>query len=269
MGLSGTLFLIYYARPNFETWKWKSNPKFPEPEKVKEEIKTMTTGLIAATFCPAMSLYLAQRGLSKAYCGTPYGLGYEVFSFCVIWIAADFFEFFYHWCGHSSDFLWGVHKAHHHFYNPSPFAVIADEYLDQFVRASPLLVFPLIMPINCDLIFFEFALFFYGYGVYLHWGYEVEWLSAHHPWINTSFQHYLHHAKSIKKVPYHTGFFFKIWDKLFGSVYTGKCFCAACSQAAGERTPEAYKAIEKPDYSVLLTPGFWLHSAPKNGAKTE
>ena len=41
--------------------------------------------------------------------------------------------------------LWTVHKHHHVFYNPSPFAVIADEYFDQFVRSTPLLLLPLAM----------------------------------------------------------------------------------------------------------------------------
>ena len=36
---------------------------------------------------------------------------------------------------------------------------------------------------------------------------------------------YLHHAKAIINKPYHTGFFFKIWDQLFGSIYTGECVC--------------------------------------------
>jgi hypothetical protein len=32
------------------------------------------------------------------------------------------------------------HKFHHYFYNPSPFAVIADEYIDQFIRSTPMVV---------------------------------------------------------------------------------------------------------------------------------
>jgi hypothetical protein len=32
------------------------------------------------------------------------------------------------------------------------------------------------MPMNMDLLFFTFLLFFYGYGVYLHWGFEVEYV---------------------------------------------------------------------------------------------
>lgn len=62
-----------------------------------------------------------------------------------------------------------------------PFAVIADEFVDQFMRSSPLLVFPLLVPINMDIMFFQWALFFYAYGVYLHWGYEFPWLTSDHP----------------------------------------------------------------------------------------
>ena len=96
------------------------------------------------------------------------------------------------------------------FYNPSPFAVIADEYIDQFVRSTPLLVIPLVMPTNMDLLYGIYAAFFYGYGIYLHWGFESDLLPADHPIMNTSFQHYAHHAISIKNKPYHTGFFFKV-----------------------------------------------------------
>jgi lathosterol oxidase len=65
-------------------------------------------------------------------------------------------------------------------------------------------------------------------------------------------------------VPLHTGFFFKLWDKLAGSVYEAgpdKCLCAKCCVARGERTREAFDRVEKPDYSVLLSPTFWLHGA--------
>ncbi len=46
---------------------------------------------------------------------------------------------------------------------------------------------------------------------------------------------YLHHAKAIINKPYHTGFFFKIWDQLFGSIYTGECAC--CKSVVRTRLP--------------------------------
>ncbi|CAM9441127.1 unnamed protein product, partial [Chrysoparadoxa australica] len=156
-----------------------------------------------------------------------------------------------------SQIFWAQHRHHHVFFNPSPFAVIADEYVDQFCRSAPLLLFPLLMPVNIDLLFFQFGLFFYIYGCYLHWGYEFDWLDAHQPFINTAYHHYLHHAKSVVFKPYHTGFYFKIWDQLFGSVYKGQCICAACERKAGRRSKEEYAKVHKPNYSVLLQSSFW------------
>jgi len=236
---------------------------------VRQEIIVLSKGMLSATLCPALSLHLAQRGLSQAYCGVGEG-GYSwlIVEFLAIWITVDLWEFTYHRLGHLYDSLWAVHKHHHQFFNPSPFAVIADEYLDQFCRSLPLVIFPYLVPVNMDLMFFQFGLFFYAYGVYLHWGHELEYPDAHHPFINTSFQHYLHHAISIKNKPYHTGFFFKLWDQICGSVYDGKCFCVKCAQKNGERTLDLWKQVEKPDYSPLLNPSFWLNAPLEKDPQT-
>jgi len=260
-GMSAVVFRLYYVNPSYEMWRYKSNPKYPTVMMVKEEIQQMFKGMFTATLCPALTLWMTTKGYSQAYCGVSeaHGASHLFLEFGVIWIGTDFFEFFYHWLGHRLSFMWAVHKHHHVFYNPSPFAVIADEYLDQFVRSTPLCLLPMIMPINIDLMFGVYVIFFYGYGVYLHWGYELEMLPADHPFINTSFQHYLHHAISVKNKPYHTGFFFKIWDQMFGSIYEGDVVISAMeARKQGLRTREAFDAIEKPDYSPLLSPSFWL-----------
>merc|ERR550525_264701 len=110
-----------------------------------------------------------------------------------------------------------------------------------------------------DALFGMFGLFFYPYGVYLHWGYELSWPDAHHPWINTSYQHFAHHAISVMNKPYHTGFYIKLWDNLAGSVYPrDKCFCSKCAREKGERSFEAWQKVEKPDYSPLLSLRFWV-----------
>ncbi|CAF4347234.1 unnamed protein product [Rotaria socialis] len=94
------------------------------------EIIMMLKGLLMATFCPSLALYLMARGKVDVYCGV-----------------GNY--------GHTIETLWNVHKYHHQFFNPTPFAVIADEYLDQLVRASPLLFLPTMMPINMNLLFFR------------------------------------------------------------------------------------------------------------------
>ena len=260
MIISTWIFRHYYWRPTFEQWQRKSHPQYPAPAMVRREVLQMIRALLTATLCPALSLHLLESGWSKGYCGVgDYGVGYLVATFLMMWIVTDFYEFFYHRLGHTTRLGWKAHKPHHVFYNPTPYAVIADDALDQFVRTLPMLVFPLIMPVNMDLVFFTFTAFFYGYGAYLHSGHELRWPSAHNRWINSAFQHYLHHAKSSLNRPYHTGFFFKWWDRMFGSLYQGTCLCCVCSVARSERTEEAWKTVHKPDYTVLLRPAFWWH----------
>ena len=52
----------------------------------------------------------------------------------MIWAGSDFYEFFYHRLGHVNFTFWQQHRHHHVFYNPSPFSVIADEWVDQVER---------------------------------------------------------------------------------------------------------------------------------------
>ena len=52
----------------------------------------MIKGLCAAVFCPAASLYLAQQGLSKAYCGSGgNSVTYNIASFFVAWYVCSCF----------------------------------------------------------------------------------------------------------------------------------------------------------------------------------
>lgn len=57
--------------------------------------------------------------------------------------------------------------------------------------------------------------------------------------------------------PIYTGFFFKIWDHIFGTVLSDPCTCFDCRPA---RSLKMWEDIVKPDYSVLLSPKWWLVS---------
>jgi lathosterol oxidase len=267
LGFSGTVFYKLYWPSNvtYEKWRWKTNPKFPTPEKVRDEIVQTFKGMGAAAICPALALWLYGQGEAApvkqyGYCGTTpeYGYAYNFLTFLMVWIGGDFWEFFYHRLGHSYSSMWQWHRHHHVFFNPSPFSVVADEFVDQFFRALPLVLFPIVMPTNLDVLWFTFSILFYGTGVYHHSGYELKWPNAHTGFFNTSYHHYLHHSISINKKPYHCGFFFQAWDQLFGCMYKGNCFCVQCSQAKGLRSREKFAEVVVPDYTVLLRPSFWL-----------
>jgi lathosterol oxidase len=91
---SGGAFWYYYVKPTYEMWRWKSNPEYPKPEKVRDEIVQMIKGLCSATLCPAASLYLARHNMSYGYCGLgDYSWGYLVVSFLATWLVSDFCTF--------------------------------------------------------------------------------------------------------------------------------------------------------------------------------
>lgn len=284
---SAVVFKVYFINVTFEKWQTKINPIYPTPEKVRDEIVLMLKGLCFSTLCPALSLYLSAHGTSEAYCTWSASSSSEYDSnerrshpniflqFLLIVLVSDFYEWGYHRLGHIYKPFWEVHRHHHIFYNPSPFSVISDEYLDQLARALPLLMFPLVMPINMELMFGIYAILFYFYGVYLHCGheptllFEVLGIDAHHPILNTSYQHYIHHATSTYRKPYHTGFFFKLWDQIAGSLYPNdKCDCIHQCQNKNpgkhprQRTREEFQKVVKPDYSVLWKePAIWWGSS--------
>lgn len=211
--LSGSAFYLYYAKPSYNTWLRKSNPKYPSPEIVRKEILQSLKGVAVGVLCPVFAIYATRSELFgvKGYCGDPnsIGVGGHIMQIALIIAFSDFTEYAYHWLGHRYHFMWDVHKHHHVFYNPSPFAVIADEWMDQFIRSMPMVMLPMITPINIELLFLIFGTLFYGYGVYLHWGFESTYLGAHNPIFNTSYHHYSHHASSVIGRPVYTGFFFQ------------------------------------------------------------
>jgi lathosterol oxidase len=272
MGIGSVVFLSLppfvwlYVYPTYHKWTRKSNAYYPSADKVRDEIIQTIKGVWVGTFWPALSLYFTYKGWNQAYCGVePYGWGWLALSTFLIFLITDFLEWYYHRLGHTIEACWLKHKYHHVFFNPTPFAVIADEYVDQFVRAFPLFLIPMIFPVNQDLLWAIFITFFYGYGVFIHSGHEVDWLSAHNWLINTPYQHYIHHAKARLGKPYHTGFFVKIWDRMAGSLYDGPCTCAVCERENGKRTEARWNTIQIPDYSVLMDWRYMLYGPAVEG----
>ena len=83
-------------------WLNKTNPQFPPPSLVRDEILTMLKGVGTATICPALSLWLSWHGYSSAYCGMGgFSWKYQIGTFFATWLASDFVEFYYHRCGSS------------------------------------------------------------------------------------------------------------------------------------------------------------------------
>lgn len=275
-GASIATFIYYYVYPTYDKWRFKSNPKYPSPSYVLGEI--VLGGILAppwVTLVSSLHIYLISTGTLKHHCDTPQTLSYRVFSAVLVLLIADLYEWGWHYLGHLFDSLWTLHRHHHKFYNPTPFGTVADYPLDNFMRSLyPVVVYAVSygligMPLDIDMLYFATAFVTIIWGMYLHTGHELSFLPYDHPVFNTSFQHYAHHAISVKNKPYHTGNFVKWWDNAMGSVYKGTQVIPALEdQKLGNRSFEIWEKEVKPnlpDYSVLLSPK-WLaqnwHLAP-------
>jgi sterol desaturase/sphingolipid hydroxylase (fatty acid hydroxylase superfamily) len=270
-GLSTLCFIYYYVYPTYDKWRFKSNPKYPSPTYVMGEF--FLGGLLGpptVTLAPAIHLYLIANGTFRHHCDTPLTWQYRLFSAVVVIVITDFYEWAWHYCGHWLDRLWVVHKHHHKYYNPTPFGTIADYPFDNIMRS----LYPIIdysvafcvvgLPLDVDIVYIAAGIINMGWGMYLHCGHELAAIPYDHPFLNTSFQHYAHHAVSVKNKPYHTGFFVKAWDQLAGSIYQGEQVIPALEdQKLGNRSRERWESEVKPslpDYTLLASPHYWLQN---------
>jgi hypothetical protein len=91
--MSGAVFYKLYFNPVFEIWQHKTNPRYPSPVAVRNEIVTSLKGLGAAALFPSLSIHLAKSGHSKAYCGVgEHGFAYLLATFGLVVVVSDFFE---------------------------------------------------------------------------------------------------------------------------------------------------------------------------------
>lgn len=205
---------------SYEKWRRMSSPKFPTPEKVRDDIIQASRVICCATMCPTLAFWLYAKGVAGPITqygslGSPleYDWRYNLFTFVLLWFGLDFWELAYHHIGHRFQCTWTWRHDRESF-TPTMFSVCTDA----FCRALPLALFPFVMPANLDVLFFVFVVLFCGASVNHQCGNAMQWPIAH----------------------------------------SGNCFCAQCSQVKGFRTREQWAEVVVPDYTPLLSPSFWL-----------
>jgi sterol desaturase/sphingolipid hydroxylase (fatty acid hydroxylase superfamily) len=258
-------FRRMYLHANFDTWKLKFNPKYPTVLAVTQEIFALTICTIATLALLAVSVQLGMHGYNSLFDVTKATASQNIINFAIAFWAVDFYSYAYHLLGHKIPEAWAIHRFHHKFSNPTPFGVIADDMVDQVVRAMPLLFLPLLMgTLNWVVLSAVFTCDLY-YGVLLHSGHEnltarkvanfFEGITGTDI-INTPLNHYLHHAISGGSSPKYCGFYVTLWDKLFGS--EDKQNLEKFMKGLETRTKEEYAKVEIPNYEILGSASYWM-----------
>jgi lathosterol oxidase len=165
---------------------------------------------------PWMSLltapfFLAEvRGYSKLYDApsqAPFTL-YNILQFPLFLLFTDMFVYFIHRGLHHPSLYKTLHKPHHKWIMPTPYAAIAFHPVDGWAQSIPYHVFPFVFPLQ-KFAYLALFLFIQIWTVFIHDGEYV----ANSPIINGAACHTMHHLY----FNYNYGQYTTLWDRLGGS----------------------------------------------------
>jgi sterol desaturase/sphingolipid hydroxylase (fatty acid hydroxylase superfamily) len=178
---------------------------------------------------------LTALGWAKFYdeIGT-HGIGYFWLSMGVIAVVHDTYYYWAHRWMHSKLLFDRVHRVHHQFINPTPFASFAFHPLEGVIEIGILGALLLVMPVHPWAVAIYFTIHT-ALNVVSHLGFEFypAWVSR---WFITSTHHNLHHSRFTG----HYMLYFNIWDRAMG---TNHADYRALAQRLAMATPHPAPAV--------------------------
>jgi Delta7-sterol 5-desaturase len=152
------------------------------------------------------------------------GILYFLFTVLVIAVVHDTYYYWAHRWMHSKLLFRHVHRVHHEFTNPTPFASYAFHPFEAVIELAIIGALLLVMPIHVWAIAVYFVIFT-ALNVVSHLGFELypAWVSR---WFITSAHHNLHHTRFVG----HYMLLFNVWDRALGTNYPD--YHAICERLA-------------------------------------
>ena len=155
---------------------------------------------------------VSEAGFTRVYfVFAEHGVVYFVFSIVAMAVVHDTYYYFAHRFMHHPKVFRHVHKVHHSFSNPTPFASYAFHPLEALIEVAWIGPLVLIMPIH-PAAFAIYVVILTIFNVISHLGYEF-YRPGVAKWFITSTHHNMHHAGSKG----HYMLYFNLWDRLLGS----------------------------------------------------
>lgn len=184
------------------------HPKFLKHQIRMEIMQTMSALPVMAVV--TMPWFLAEvRGYSKMYANVDdHGWFYLVAQFPIFLLFTDSLIYLIHRALHSKYLYKHLHKPHHKWIMPTPYASHAFHPLDGYAQSLPYHIFPFILPLH-KYAYIALFTFINIWTVLIHDG---EYL-ANDPIINGAACHSLHHLKFSCNY----GQFTTLFDRLGGS----------------------------------------------------
>jgi lathosterol oxidase len=203
--LAGASYFIFFV--------WKKERFFPGKtlprHYVRKAIRLSLLCILGNAVITAPIAELIHRGHSQVYFAVDdHGWGYLVLSLVGLVAFTETLVYWIHRWLHHPVLYKALHKYHHEFREPTPWASMAFHPLDSFAQALPYHLFAFLFPIHV-------AVYVGCVVVVSLWTFLIHDQLTLFPWafVNYSAHHTLHHTAN----KYNYGQFFTFWDRLAGT----------------------------------------------------
>lgn len=213
IAIFGALFLSLIA---IEAWYWRRKGR-PDAYSLPETLTNISTGGMYKVFDGiAIALFIQVFYDYVRALGFGYSPELSVFSVLVLFIATDFFYYWYHVAMHKIRWLWAIHVTHHSSKRLNFSTALRQNFLMDVNFGWALWWLPLAI-IGFDktwtIIAIEASL---AYQFFLHTE-AVNRLGVFEKVFNTPSHHRVHHGCKPDQIDRNFGGVLIIWDKLFGT----------------------------------------------------
>ena len=200
----------------------EKHPLFLE-NQVKLEITQASYSIPLMALLSVPLFFLEVRGYSRLYLGVSGLSGWSFVALSVAWflMVTEFLIYWTHRGLHNKLVYKYIHKPHHKWKVPTPFASHAFNPVDGFIQSVPYHVYTFIFPLH-KFLFLALFVFVNVWTLLIHDGdYRVP--ECLRPYINGAAHHTEHHLYYF----YNYGQYFTLWDRIGGSfrypgAYEGK-----------------------------------------------
>merc|ERR1719238_998699 len=175
----GALLYFFFSGLDWFFFFDKAYLKHPKviPNQVYREILTAAGSIPVMSFLTAIVFWYEVRGYSKLYDGFQRGVAFEFFSIGAFLVFTDFCIYWIHRALHWPIFYGPIHKQHHLWKVPTPWASHAFHPLDGFAQSTPYHIYAFLFPMN-KLVYLGMFVFVNMWTISIHDGNSICTLRA-------------------------------------------------------------------------------------------
>jgi len=210
--IAGLFFYILYVWKKTKFSKLKLQKEYPRSSQIRREVLYSLLTFVIYGSGIWLVLFWIEDGQTKLYTEIDeYGIIYFFASIIFMLLIHDTYFYWTHRLIHHSKLFKYVHKVHHSFKSPTPWASFAFHPLEAIISLGIIPIIIFLIPVHI-LALFLFVTFLTLYNVIIHLGFSIPGLNQL-KYSNTPDAHDYHHLNSKSNY----GLYFTFWDKIMGT----------------------------------------------------